>query len=237
MEVENISSFGRGLVGTLSDPDYKNIKRQMIMSFVKILHVEIGLVGMTKMMWRTSKEKKIMKKHDWSNIEKRGFCKENLKFLIEDTAYMKILVNMMGENKACSLFSEVLQKTDENLGSGKTAQNLLLIPANEIEFCDDKFVGFKEFIKASEDEMEREGTHKIDILQDTKNTLAYDVRYCVAHEVAKEFGNPIYCFPWCHIDEIVLPKIGAHLGFSYERISTLSSGASKCVFKFDRMLN
>ena len=83
--------------------------------------------------------------------------------------------------------------------------------------------------------MEKEGSHKIDIVRDTDNILAFNVKYCVAHEVAKEFGDSIYCFPLCHIDEVALPKLGDQLGFKYERISTLSAGASICDFKFSRI--
>ena len=164
MKVENISNYGKGLVEISVDPDYRKLKNQMAMSFLKVLYTEIGLISMVKMMWKARKEKNRMKKHDWSNIERQGFNKENLDFLIEDTAYMKILVNMLGKIKACSLFSGFLEKTNRTLSSKR--QNVLMIPANEMELCDDKFTGFKEFIKAAEEALEKEGAHKIDIVQD-----------------------------------------------------------------------
>lgn len=233
MKIENISHYGKGLVEMSVDPEYQKLKKQMVMPFVKLLYAETGLFSIVKMMWKVRKEKNKMKKHDWSNIERQGFNKENLNILIEDIAYMKILVNMFGENKACSIFSEFIEKINDILLS--EGRNVLMIPANEMESCKDKFIAFKEFIKAAEDALEKEGSHKVDIVRDTDNILAFNVKYCIAHEVAKEFGDPIFCFSWCHIDDVALPKIGEQLGFKFERISTLRSGAAKCDFKFSRI--
>ena len=233
MKVENISNFGKGLVEISEDPDFKKLKNQMAMSLIKDLYTEIGLVGVVKMMWKARNEKNRMRHQDWSKVEEQGFNKANLNYLIEDTAYMKVLVGMLGKIKACSLFSDFLEKTNRKLSSQK--QNVLMIPANEMESCSDTFIAFKEFIKAAEDAMEKEGAHKIDIVHDKDDTLAFNVNYCIAHEVAKKFGDPIYCYPWCHIDDVALPKLGSQLGFKYERMGTLSSGAPLCDFKFSRI--
>ncbi len=43
MKIENISNYGKGLVDISVDPDYKKLKNQMAMSFLKDLYTEIGL--------------------------------------------------------------------------------------------------------------------------------------------------------------------------------------------------
>jgi hypothetical protein len=235
MKIENLSYYGKGLVDISADPEYQKFKNRMVMPFMKLLYTETSLFSMAKMRWKVRKEKNKMKKHDWSDIERQGFSKENLNIVIEDIAYMKVLVDMLGENKACSIFSELIEEINDTLSS--EGRNVLLIPANEMESCKDKFIAFKEFMKSVEDAMEKEGSHKIDIVRDTDDILAYNVKYCIAHEVAKEFGDPIFCFSWCHIDDVAFPKVGEQLGFKFERIGTLRSGATKCDFKFSRIKN
>lgn len=235
MRENEMSNYGKGLVEISFDPDYKKLKNQMGKIFIIDLFKEIGFFNLVRLMCGVSKEKKKMRKHDWSSIEKHGFHKENLNFIVEDIACMKVLVDILGESKACTIFSDVLAKINKKLVSGKSIQNILMIPEDEMQLCDDKFIAFKEYIKAGEAAMEKEGAHKINILQDTDDTLAFNVNYCIAHEVAKNFGSPILGFPWCHIDDIALPIVGNHLGFKYFRTSTLCSGASMCDFRFDRL--
>ena len=235
MKVNQIATFGKGLVEISIDSEYRKLKNQINKIFIKHLFKQIGIVNLFRLLWNATKEKRKKKNHDWSIIERNGFKKENLGFIIEDVAFMKALVKISDKDKACALFSDILEKINKDLAPGDSVQNVLMIPENDMKLCDDKFVAFKEYIKAGEAAMEKEGSHKIIVVQNTEDTLDFKVKYCIVHEVAKEFGDPIYGFPWCQIDDIVLPIVGDHLGFKYLRSSTLCFGESMCDFKFDRM--
>ena len=235
MKVNQIANFGKGLVEISIDPEYKKLKNQINKLFLKYLFKQIGIVNLVSLLWNANKEKRKMKNHDWSKIERNGFKKENLGFIIEDIAFMKALVKITGKEKACALFSDILEKINKNIVSGDSVQNTLMIPEKDMKLCDDEFIAFKEYIKTGEAAMEIEGFHKVDVMQDNEDTLDFKVKYCIAHEVAKEFGDSIYGFPWCQIDDIVLPIAGEHLGFKYSRLSTLCFGASMCDFRFDRI--
>jgi hypothetical protein len=80
-----------------------------------------------------------------------------------------------------------------------------------------------------------EGTLELRMKEETDDVFAFDVTYCVWAEIAKAFGDPSLCYPWCHSDDTFFPKAGAQLGFRYTRIGTLSSGAPVCDFRFERV--
>ncbi len=235
MKVEQISNYGKGLVEISLEPSYKKTKNQVSVLFLKRLYKEIGLIGTLDSFWKVSKEKKNSEKFDWSIVEDRGFEKENVNIVTEDLVLMKVLIIRLGENRACELFSKILKSINKELSNRKISQNILMIPSHEIKFCEDSFIGFKEFLLASEFAMEREGVHELEIIKNSKDELNFNVNYCVVNEVAKILGNPIYGFPWCHIDELALPMIGNELGFKYSRTGTLCLGASKCDFSFERV--
>lgn len=235
MKFEQVTNYGKGLIELSQDPSFIKTKKQIMMLVAKILLREIGMTQMIKLMWQVNKEKKKIKAHDWANLATRGFDKENLGVVLDDVANMKVLTHMFGDDKACLLFSKILNETDDKLAAQEPKGNLLLLPVHEFKACDDPFIAFKEFIKASEEEMVKEGSHEIEIIQDTNDRFAYTVSYCLAHEVARESGNPVFGFPWCEIDDIALPKVGADIGFKYTRPGTLCLGKPKCDFRFERV--
>jgi hypothetical protein len=66
---------------------------------------------------------------------------------------------------------------------------LFLIPIRDLKSCQDSFLSFKEYTKAQFDAGIQEKLHESETIEDRESTLAVDVKYCVAHEVAKEFGK------------------------------------------------
>lgn len=232
MKIEDLPNYGMGLVDFASDPEFKKFKKQMVMPFMKRLYAEVGFFKMAKILMKIMGEKNKINKINWTKIEGHGFKKENMGVL-EDIIIMKALVNTLGKDKAYSIFSKVIESVNETLSL--KGQNVLLIPIKEIKSFKDQFIAFKEFTKAAEIAMKNEGSHIVNFVQDTENVFAFDVNYCVAHEVASELGDPDYCFSFCHIDDVAFPKMGEQIGFKYERESTLRSEARKCVFKFSRI--
>lgn len=233
MEVQDISNYGKGLVDISLDSNFRKSKKDITALSIKALYREIGIFGLINLLWKSNREKKNLERNNWLGIEKYGFKKENIGIVAEDVILMKVLADKFGTDKACSLFSEVLNNVNDKLASRTTSKNILMMPTSEMKLCDDKFIAFKEFLLASEFAMEKEGFHKIEIERNTEKSLKFRVKYCVVNEVAKELGNSIFGFPWCHIDDIALPMIGDHLGFKYFRSGTLCYGEPVCDFYFE----
>lgn len=235
MKVEQISNYGKGLVELSLESSFKKSKNQISILFLKNLYKEIGLLKTMDLFWKLNKDKKNSQKYDWSVVEKFGFKKEHVNIVTEDLVLMKVLVERFGKNIACEIFSKVLSTINDELSSRKISKNILMIPSHEMKAYNDHFFTFKEYLLASELAMEREGFHKLEIEKNTKDELVFNVNFCVVNEAAKNFGNPVYGYPWCHIDDLALPMIGKELGFKYYRSGTLCSGALKCDFTFQRV--
>ncbi len=61
MNVENMTNYGKGIVESLSSPEYKYIERQMIIPATGSIRKEIGLIGLLKLLFRWRSEEKKMK--------------------------------------------------------------------------------------------------------------------------------------------------------------------------------
>ena len=233
MKVENITNYGKGFIELL--PEINKLNKQMAIPMLKVLFREIGFTGILKFIWKTGLETKKMKAHDWSDFEdKHGFPKENINLLIEGCATMKVMIDMNGEEKAMKITSDMLKNGNDHIAR-KSNKNVMLMPIEEFKSCNDSFISFKEFTKTAEDATEQEGVHKFDIIEDTNDSYAFNVKYCLMHEIAKELGNTNYCFIFCHVDDIAFPKMGPELGFKYMRSGSLSYGDSYCDFRFKRI--
>lgn len=235
MDIKNMKNYGKGIVESLSTPEYKQIERQMTMPIISVLLREVGFWGLLKMFlnWRSENNK--MKSYDWEQIEKKGISREVLEPTLQYIALMKVLDDMIGIHKAKNVITEIYQKTETKLKKKQSTVNLFLYPIKELEKCEDRFACFKEYTKGMEDAGIKEKLHEAEIIEDSKDVLAFNVKYCVAHEVAKEYGNPAWSFPWCELDDVVYPNMGVQLGFKYTRSGNLPSGASKCDFRFSRI--
>ncbi|MCP4350236.1 MAG: L-2-amino-thiazoline-4-carboxylic acid hydrolase [Desulfobacterales bacterium] len=233
MKVENITNYGKGFIEVL--PELNKLKKQIAIPMGKVLFREIGLIGILRFIWKTAVETKKMKAHDWSDFEvKHGITKENINLHIEDFSIMKVMIDMFGEEKAMKTMSDMLRTGNEHVAR-KSDKNLLLMAVEEFKSFSDSFASFKEYLKAGEKAMEQERVHKFDIVEDTNDSFAFNIKYCLMHEIAKELGNTKFCFISCHADDVVLPQIGPELGFQYMRSGSLGSGASYCDFRFKRI--
>ena len=235
MKVENITGYGKGFVDSLSSPEFKIIGKVQIKITGKVLWKEIGLISMMKLGWKVSRAYKNMKHHNWSAIENRGLPTRAIQVLLLPILQMKVLAEMIGMERALKIVSSIMDKTEEEFVLKKSAFNSFGMPVEELKVCNDPFISFKTFLKAGEDTCAKEGFHKIEIESDTEDNFAFNVSYCAADEVARECGNPAFCFPWCYLDEATFPGMGAQLGFKFERPEKLAEGASKCNFRIARI--
>jgi len=104
----------------------------------------------------------------------------------------------------------------------------------DLNACPDSFRSFAEYTKAQVKAGIEEGLHQTKIIEDTANVLSFHIHFCVIHEVAKAYGNAAWSFPWCSIDNVVYPKMGDRLNFTFTRRGTLPTGSPACDFRFER---
>ncbi len=235
MNVENMTNYGKGIVESLSSPEYKYIEKQMFIPVISSIRKEVGLIGLLKLFFQWRSEEKKIKRHNWFKLENKGVSREVFESTFQLIALMKVLDNMIGIERARRMITEIYEKTETRLKKNKSPFNLFSLPIRDLKSCKNSFLSFKEYTKAQFKAGIQEKFHESETLEDTENTLAVDVKYCVAHEVAKEFGNSAWSFPWCEIDEVVYPRMGAQLGFKFSRSGSLPTGASKCDFRFERL--
>ncbi|MCG8375618.1 MAG: L-2-amino-thiazoline-4-carboxylic acid hydrolase [Chlorobiales bacterium] len=186
------------------------------------------------LLWARAEEKK-MSKHNWENLEKRGVARRVIESTFQQIALMRMLVDRVGLEEAKGIISEIFKRTDQKLEKKNFPVNLFGIPIRELEACEDGFLSFKEYTKGSLKTAIQDKFHETDFIEDTNDVFSFEIKYCAAHAVAKEYGNPEWCFPWCEIDEVVYPAMGVRLGFGFQRSGALSTGASQCSFRYQRI--
>ena len=141
---------------------------------------------------------------------------------------------MTNEEKAIKIASDMLKEGNDHIVS-KFNKNVMVMPVEEFKSCNDSFSCFTKFIKVLENVVAQEGVHKVEFVEDSKDSLAFNMNYCIMHEIARELGNPKFCFIFCHVDDIGFPPIGSELGFQYMRSGTLRNGDPVCDFRFNRI--
>jgi hypothetical protein len=228
MKVEDLMNYGKGAVDIMTDPELLKRGRKLMM---REFRRELGLIRMLKMGWRMRNEAKRMKNHDWSRLRERGFTDRGfLDWLIESTAVMKALADMLGMERASEVYRRVWDRTAYDLSTSGFPS------VEEFKACGDAFKSFKEYFKASNAANEPAGLHEIEIAEDTDDVFVCNYKYCVWHEVAKEFGDPYLCYPAsCYSDEAWMPRFGTEAGWKFKRTGTLATGAPVCDFRFERL--
>jgi len=230
MKAEDLKNYGKGFADIMPDPEKMEEKR---MTMFEALRGELGPSAMAKLARRMNKEIKPIGKHDWSRLTDHGVTDRGfLDWLIETIAVMNVLVDIVGMEKASDIHRRLLDK----MPYGMVA--LTVFPsADDFKACQDAFDCFKEYSKAMNVANVRTGIHEVEMVEDTVDVLAWNVRYCAWHEVANEFGDPYLCYPSaCYSDEVFFPWVGTQVGFQFKRAGTLATGAPVCDFRFERIV-
>ena len=227
MKVEDLKNYGKGFVDLMADPEMmKRMKKMMSGELRK----ELGIFGMIKLMWRMRKKTKRMKNHDWSRLREHVLTDQKfLDNIIQMIAMMKTLVDMEGMERASDIFRKIWDGMAYDMFAS------MFPSVEELKECEDAFECFKKWFNAFNAANVRDGLHEVDVVEDTNDVLAVNIKYCVWHEVAKEFGDPYLCYPSsCYGDEVFFPKFLAQAGCQFKRTGTLATGASVCDFRIER---
>lgn len=227
MKVQQLKNYGKGFANSTLDPEKV---KQMERVISQELRGELGIIAVMNLMWKMRKKIRQMKKFQWSKLRERGFTDQRfLDDLIERTALIRVLVDMVGIQRASEIHRKILDKIAYEFMAS-------MFPSVEaLKACGDPFKSFKEYFKAFNTANERAGIHEVKIVEDTDDVFAFNVEYCIWHEVAKEFGDPYLCYPsTCYGDEVFFPRMCAQAGFCFRRNGTLATGAPVCDFGFER---
>jgi len=228
MKVEEFRNYGKGFMNTMAAPEFVKRTNKLMM---RESRRELGLIGLLRMGWRMRKETRRMKKHDWSKLRERGFTAQGfLDRLIAGMAAMKALADMLRMERASEVYRRIWDRIAYDLMTS------VFPSVEEFNACGDAFKAFKEYMKAVDAANERAGLYEVDIVEDTDDVFVCNYKYCVWHELAKEFGDPYLCYPAnCYLDEVWIPRFATEGGWKFKRTGTLATGAPVCDFRFERL--
>lgn len=232
MKVELLKNYGKSLSDIILDPENKKYDKHVMKVVRSELRRELGLCGMMKLLLSMRRENIRVKNYDWSRLREHGPVNEQfLQNIMQQAAAMKALAQMMGVDRA----SEFYRRLTDRIGHYDVMAPMF--PSiEEFKACGDAFEAFNEYAKAMIAADQRAGLHEVDIVEQTPDVFAYNVRYCVWNEIAKDFGVSSLCYAGrCYGDEVFFNSIMPKVGALYKRTGTLTLGAPVCDVRFERV--
>jgi len=229
MRVEDLKNYGRGLLENSQGPEYRKAGGLAGKIMRDLLIEELGNRLTQQLLDRTVQEFELMKERDWAAARSRGLRDQSfIESIIRRIAMMKVLADMVGMERATAIQRAILDRTLYR------SMSVMWPSIEDYEACGDFFHAFKEYTRASMIANVRAGLHQIEFVEDSPSALAFDVKYCVWHEVARAFGDPRLCYPTtCYGDELTIPPVLNHVGGRFRRAGTLAEGAPVCDFRFE----
>jgi len=231
MRVEDLRNYGKGLLDAVPDPELVRRQRKMSTVVDEELGRELGHDGAPELMSRVKDEVGRMKSQDWSVLRAHGLRDERfVAGVVRRIALMKCLADMVGLEKASAIQCRLLEKTIYELmmPSWPSVEDYLA--------CGDFFLAFRQYTRVTMAANLRDGLHALDIVEDSETAFAFNITYCVWHEVAKAFGDPYLCYPsTCYGDDVTIPKVLGKAGpqYRFRRAGTLAQGAPVCDFRYE----
>ena len=229
MRVEDLKNFGKGLMDSVPDSEGLRVIARTSKVVDEELKRELGDEGSKELTARIEAAMEDMKTHDWAVVRERGLASRRfLEGVIRRIAVMKALADMVGMERATAIQCRLLDETIFEMMSPMWPS------VEDYKACGDFFEAFKEYGKVSMAANVRAGLHEIEMVEDSSTVLAFNVAYCVWHEVAKAFGDPYLCYPsTCYGDEVTIPRVLCQVGYRFKRAGTMAQGAPVCDFRYE----
>jgi len=229
MKVEELKNYGRPLSDVYLDPETEKIGKKVMKVIQRELRRELGTMGTVKLLLEVRSEIKLLKKRDWSRLKEHGPVDDRfIESILQQAAAMKVLGKMMGMDRATGFYHRLIDRVQYD------ASAPILPSVEDFKACGDAFAAFKQYAKGMIDADQRVGIHEIDIIEDTPKAFAYNVKYCIWNEVAKEVGVSQLCYAVrCYGDEVLFNSVLPKAGITYKRTATLTLGRSVCDPRFE----
>jgi len=232
MRVEDLRNYGKGLLDSEPDPEMTERKHKIRKKMLRELEKQLGHAGTMELMARMKEETERVKNQDRTILSRYGLHDKGfIESAIRRIALTKALADMVGMEKASAIQCKLVEKTIWELMSPMWPS------IEDYKKCGNFFDAFKGYTKASMSANVRAGLHDMEIVEDSPNVLAFNIKYCVWHEVAKLSGDPYLCYPsTCYGDEVTIPKVLNQSGCKFKRSGTLAQGARVCDFTYEFLL-
>jgi hypothetical protein len=231
MRVEELKNYGKGLLDLVPDTEGLRREEQVNKTVREELQKDLGSVGAAELLSRVKGEAERMKSCDWSAVRNRGLRSQKfLSGVVRRIALMKALADMVGLERASVIQCRLLDKTIYE------SMSPFWPSVEDYKACGDFFKAFRDYTRVAMNANVRSGLHELDWVEDSPKALAFDIKYCVWHEVARAFGNPYLCYPsTCYGDEVTIPMVLGEAGpeYSWKRTGTLAQGAPLCDFRYE----
>jgi hypothetical protein len=229
MRVQDLKNYGKGLMDSVPDAEAAAQMARTKDVVENELERELGPAGAAELKSRVGAAVESLRDHDWSVVWEHGLT--NRRFfdgVVQRIAVVKALSDMVGMKRAAGIQCRLLDMTVFELMSPMWPS------VEDYKACGDFFEAFKEYGKESMAANVRAGLHEIEIVEDSPTALAFNVTYCVWHEVAKAFGDAYLCYPsTCYGDEVTIPRVLGRVGYRFKRNGTMAQGAPVCDFRYD----
>lgn len=231
MKAQNLKNYGRSISDIMLDPNTKKYSRQVLTLILSECRKELGIVGTGKLLWAIKRNTRSVKNSDWSRLREHGPLDQRfVEMLLEQDAAMKSLEKMIGTDKASEFYLRITERI------GNEFPSPLFPPIEEFQACGNAFEAFREYLKAMGAADQKGGLHEIEVIEDTHNAFAYNVKYCVWNEIAREVGVSKLCYAFrCYGDEVYFNSAMPKIGVNYKRTGTLMLGAPICDVRFERV--
>jgi predicted hydrocarbon binding protein len=225
--VEDLKYFGKPTSDVTLNSEGKKYSKKIRGTVMAELRVEVGIIGIIKLLLKARKETNRGKALDWSSIKERGIANQRfLNFLIAQMSTVKALADIVGKDKASSILRRGFDKAVDITSP--------IYPSPEdFKACGDGFSAFREYMK-QRFTAGHVNASDLEIVEDSPRALAINVKYCHQCEVAKKLGDHSLCYSVsCYGEEVYMSKTLPELGARFKRTGTLSTGAPMCDFRFE----
>ncbi|MBN1573207.1 MAG: L-2-amino-thiazoline-4-carboxylic acid hydrolase [Deltaproteobacteria bacterium] len=228
MKLENLKNYGVGLSRQLSALP-SEVKKSVARLGTEIIFDEVGFMRIPKLIVIYFAEKRRMKRVDLSPVKEMGLDDEQfIREQITLAAVFSAIKRTAGADKA----NEIIRLLSERIG-GDTLEYVMPAPDDFLEFKN-PFHAFRDYLTSVAEGDNREGCHRVEIVENTGDNFQMNITYCVWYDIYRRLGVPEACLVSCYSDEVLLPNYLKPLGARFVRTGTIAGGAPVCDFRFER---
>jgi hypothetical protein len=228
MKIENLKNYGVGLSRQLSalPPE---VKKGVARLGAEIIFDEVGFMRIPKLIVIYFAEKRRMKRIDLSPVREAGLDDERF---IRDQVTLAAVFSAIKRTAGAEKANEIIRLLSERIG-GETLK-YVMPPQEDLLKFKDPFHAYKKYLVSVAEGDNREGCHRVEIVENTGDTFQMNITYCVWYDIYRRLGVPEACLVSCYSDEVLLPNYLKPLGARFVRAGTIAGGASVCDFRFER---
>lgn len=235
MKVEELEHYGKDIL-TIAEDSQMPLGQKLALLGPVLYYLggvirTLGLKGTIHMVRGVKEEIASAQELDWSSFKAKGISDDHLQQIIKKIAMSKVMVEMMGLEKAAQLRNGLSQKISIPVFETMFAPASVFVEIGDGDFL----LPFKQYYTAMMDAMAEKGLEVAEVVIDEADEFQLNVTWCAWAEAAKMMGNGECCYySTCYGDEVFFPHFCEQAGFDFERKSTLALGAPVCDFRFTR---